>query len=286
MNALDRRLNAFRDDLADRRLEGRVNSARFVEGRRATIAAPVLDLKSRPEPDAGIDTQLLCGEAVLVFEEMEGWAWVQAERDGYVGYASAEALAATTNEPTHVVVAQRTFVYPGPELKMPPVACHSMGALLTVVDFVENRGTRYARLGSGETVIAAHLKPAEWHASDFVAVAETMLHTPYLWGGTSAFGIDCSGIVQLAMRLSGRLVLRDTDMQATSIGELIDPGSDISGLRRGDLVFWKGHVGIMRDEEALLHANGHTMSVSTEPLRQAVERIAHLYGRPTGFRRP
>lgn len=286
MTALDPRLNAFRGDLADHRLEGRVNSARFVEGRRAIVAAPVLDLKSRPEPHAGIDTQLLCGDVVLAFEEVEGWAWVQAERDGYVGYASADALAAATNEPTHVVVAQRTFVYPGPELKMPPVACHSMGALLNVLDFVENRGTRYARLGSGEAVIAGHLQPAEWHAADFVAVAETLLHTPYLWGGTSAFGIDCSGIVQLALRLSGRMVLRDTDMQAASIGDALDPGSDLSGLQRGDLVFWKGHVGIMRDEETLLHANGHSMSVASEPLHNAIERISHLYGRPTGFRRP
>ncbi len=286
MTALDPWLNAFRGDLADRRLEGRVSSARFVEGRRASVVAPVLDLKSRPAPDAGIDTQLLCGETVLVFEEVEGWAWVQAERDSYVGYASADALATPTSEPTHVVVAQRTFVYPGPELKMPPVTCHSMGTLLTVVEFVENRGTRYARLGSGEAVIAGHLQLVEWHAADFVAVAETLLHTPYLWGGTSAFGIDCSGIVQLALRMSGRLVLRDTDMQAASIGEPIDPGSDLSGLRRGDLVFWKGHVGIMRDEKTLLHASGHTMSVASEPLGHAVERIAHLYGRPTGFRRP
>lgn len=286
MTALDPRLNAFRGDLADHRLEGRVNSARFVEGRRSSVATPVLDLKSRPEPHGGIDTQLLCGDTVIVFDEVEGWAWVQAERDGYVGYASADALAATTGEPTHAVVAQRTFVYPGPDLKMAPVTCHSMGALLRVVDFVENRGTRYARLVSGEAVIADHLQPTEWYASDFVAVAETLLYTPYLWGGTSAFGIDCSGIVQLALRLSGRKVLRDTDMQAASIGEAFDPSSDLSGLRRGDLVFWKGHVGIMRDEELLLHANGHTMSVASEPLRHAVERIAHFYGQPTGFRRP
>lgn len=286
MSALDPRLNAIREDLADSRLEGRVNSARFVEGRRASIVAPVLDLKSRPEPHALIDTQLLCGETVLVFEEQEGWVWLQADRDGYVGYASADALAAPSGEPTHVVITPRTFVYPGPELKMPPVACHSMGALLTVVDFVENRGTRYARLASGETVIAGHLQPADWQAPDFVAVAETLLHTPYLWGGTSAFGIDCSGIVQLALRLSGSPVLRDTDMQAGSIGEPIDAASDLSVLQRGDLVFWKGHVGIMRDEEVLLHANGHTMTVASEPLHQAVERIAHLYGQPTGFRRP
>lgn len=285
MTDLDRRLSAFRDDLADARLAGAVSAARFVEGRRKRVTAPVLDLKSRPSPDAGIDTQLLCGETVLVFEEIEGWAWVQAERDGYVGYASADRLS-EASAPTHMVVAQRTFVYPGPELKLPPLACHSMGALLAIADVVENRGTQYARLVSGEAVIASHLQPIGWRADDWVGVAETLLHTPYLWGGASAFGIDCSGIVQLAMRMSGRSVLRDTDMQAASIGEPLDPGSDLKGLRRGDLVFWKGHVGIMRDGETLLHANGHTMTVASETLAGAVTRIAHLYGQPTGFRRP
>lgn len=285
MSDLDRRLNAFRDDLADIRLAGTVSAASFVEGRRRRVAAPVLDLRSRPSPDAGIDTQLLCGEAVFVFEEAEGWAWVQAEHDGYVGYAAADQIA-DAPEPTHLVVAQRTFVYPGPELKLPPRACHSMGAQLAIVDFVEKRGAQYARLSSGEAVIAAHLQPSGWRADDWVGVAESLLHTPYLWGGTSAFGIDCSGIVQLALRIAGRTVLRDTDMQAASIGEPFDPGADLAGLRRGDLVFWKGHVGIMRDGTTLLHANGHTMTVASEPLAEAVTRIAHLYGRPTGFRRP
>ena len=282
---LDRRLNAFRPDLADRRLLGRIKADRFVDGSLRQVVAPVLDLRPRPAPDAGIDTQLLCGETVLVFEETEGWAWLQGERDGYVGYASADALGEMP-EPTHMVVAQRSFVYPGPELKMPPVACHSMGALLAVADFVEHRGTHYARLASGGAVIASHLEPLGWCAADYVAVAETFLHTPYLWGGTSAFGLDCSGIVQLAMRMAGRLILRDTDMQSETVGEQLDPGPELSALKRGDLVFWKGHVGIMRDAETLLHANGHTMTVASETLAGAVARIAHLYGKPTEFRRP
>jgi cell wall-associated NlpC family hydrolase len=286
VSALDPRLNAFRPDLADRRLQGRVEAAAFVEGRPARVAIPVADLRRSPQPDAGIDTQLLSGEEVLVFDTTEGWAWVQAGYDGYVGYASADALSVATPEPTHVVVAQRSFVYPGPELKLPPSACHSMGAALAIVDVTENRGTRYARLASGEALIAGHLKTLGSTAEDFVGVAETFLHTPYLWGGTSAFGLDCSGLIQLAMRMAGRPVPRDTDMQAGSIGEPIDPGEDFSELRRGDLVFWKGHVGIMRDGETLLHANGHTMTVASEPLASAVTRIAHLYGQPTGFRRP
>ena len=286
MIELDRRLNAFRPDLADVRLEGRVEASRFVEGRPARVVAPVADLRNAPEPLSAIDTQLLCGDAVLVFDEAEGWAWVQAERDGYVGYAPAEALSDMAPQPSHVVISQRTFVYPGPELKLPPTACHSMGAELAIVDFSENRGTTYARLASGEALIASHLRPLGWQADDWVAVAESFLHTPYLWGGTSSFGLDCSGIVQLSMRMAGRTVRRDTDMQSGDIGIELDPGPALADLQRGDLVFWKGHVGIMRDGETLLHASGHTMTVASEPLADAVTRIAHLYGRPTGFRRP
>jgi cell wall-associated NlpC family hydrolase len=117
-------------------------------------------------------------------------------------------------------------------------------------------------------------------------VAEALLSTPYLWGGTSAFGIDCSGLVQLSMRMAGRTVPRDTDMQASGLGEPFDPGADLAGLRRGDLVFWKGHVAIMLDGKNIIHANGHAMMVSRERLSDAVERIAYLYGGPTGFRRP
>ena len=151
---------------------------------------------------------------------------------------------------------------------------------------METRGTGYAVLASGEALIAAHLLPEAEIKDEYVDVAEALLSTPYLWGGTSAFGIDCSGLVQLSMRMTGRSVPRDTDMQASGLGEPIDPGADMAGLRRGDLVFWKGHVAIMLDEKNIIHANGHTMTVSHEELRSAVDRIAYLYGGPTGFRRP
>lgn len=286
MTAHDKRLHAFRPDLADARLAGQVTADRYVTGRPARIAAHVADLRSAPRPDSGLSSQLLLGDDVLVFDEGEGFAWVQAETDGYVGYVGTHALGDRAADATHVVCAPRSFLYPGPDLKLPRSGALSLGSRITVIGFAETRGTRYALLDSGEAVIAAHLTSAVGVAADYVAVAETLLHTPYLWGGVSGFGIDCSGLVQLSMRMAGKRVLRDSDMQAATAGEPIPVTPDLSGLRRGDLVFWKGHVGIMANDDWLIHASGHSMMVSRERLADAVARIGYLYGGPTGFRRP
>ncbi|PWK68389.1 NlpC/P60 family protein [Aminobacter sp. AP02] len=286
MTARDSRLHAFRPDLADARLEGEVAAERFVSGRPARISVPVADVRKAPRPDAGVNTQLLYGDDVLVFEEAEGFAWLQAERDGYVGYVSAGDLAPRGPVPTHVVTALRTFVYPGPDMKLPRSSVLSLGARVAITGYAETRGTGYALLASGEALVTQHLAPVEAKAGDFVSVAERLIDTPYLWGGFSAFGIDCSGLVQLSMRMAGRNVLRDSDMQEASLGTQVDAGADFSRLRRGDLVFWKGHVAIMTDAEMMIHANGHTMTVAREGLREAIDRIGYLYGGPTAFRRP
>ena len=286
MTELDRRLNAFRPDLADMRLRERVEAERFVEGVSARIAVPVADMFSEPAEGTGLSTQLLLGDEVLIFERSNGFAWVQAVRDSYVGYVALSSLGEALPAPTHMVSAPRTFIYPGPDLKRPRRESLSLGSSVRVVDFVENRGTRYATLGGGAFIVASHLAPVGEKAADYVSVAETLLFTPYLWGGSSAFGIDCSGLVQLSMRRVGRDAPRDSDMQAGSLGDAFEPGQDLSGLQRGDLVFWKGHIGIMTDAENLLHANGHTMMVSREPIHDAVERIGYLYGQPICFRRP
>ncbi|GLS37536.1 peptidase P60 [Mesorhizobium tianshanense] len=286
MTARDARLHAFRSDLADARLKGEVAADRFVAGRPARIAAFIADVRKAPRPDAGVNTQALFGDDVLVFEDAEGWAWIQAEGDGYVGYVADTALGGRDHAPTHIVSVPRTFLYPGPDLRFPVSGQLSMGSAVTVTNAAETRGTHYALLSSGEALISGHLRSIAEAAPDYVTVAETFLGTPYLWGGTSGFGIDCSGLVQLAMRMAGRQVLRDTDMQATTIGEPLDPGPELVGLRRGDLVFWKGHVAIMTDAKTMIHANGHTMLVSREGLKEAVARIGYLYGGPTGFRRP
>jgi cell wall-associated NlpC family hydrolase len=286
LTARDARLHAFRPDLADDRLRGEVAAERFVAGQPARVVAAVADIKKAPAPDAGVDTQALFGADVRVFERAAGWAWIQAESDGYVGYVVESALGMREAEPTHILAAPRSFLYPGPDLKLPRSGELSMGSAVTVTGYAETRGTRYALLPSGEALVAGHLRPIGEAATDYVAVAETLLYTPYLWGGVSGFGIDCSGLVQLAMCMAGRNVLRDTDMQAESIGAPVEPGPGFSGLRRGDLVFWKGHVAIMTDAENMIHANGQTMLVSRERLSDAIDRIGYFYGGPTGFRRP
>ncbi|SFA93332.1 NlpC/P60 family protein [Rhizobium sp. NFR07] len=277
---LDRRLNAFRPDLAAETLKGQVEAARFVPGEPATVVTSVAPLRPHADLARGIDTELLHGESLRVFDRANGFAWVQADFDGYVGYLPEEMIGAPV-EPTHRIAAPRTFVYPEAELRKSVTRALSMGSLVTVIGEAETRGTRYFTLADGGAVIAAHCIPVgETVGEDYVAVAARFVETPYLWGGRSGFGIDCSGLVQLALMMVGRKAPRDSDMQA-SFGETIGRGD----LRRGDLVFWKGHVGIMEDETTLLHANGHTMTVSRENFEAAVKRIGWLYEQPTGYRR-
>jgi cell wall-associated NlpC family hydrolase len=277
---LDRRLHAFRADLADEALKSRVDAGAYVRGEPGRIAVPVAPLRPSPDLARGIDTELLLGETVRVFDRAGGFAWVQADQDGYVGYLP-ETMLGLPEQPTHLVAVPRTFVYPEPELRKPPNAALSMGSRITIVGEAETRGTRYLTLSSGEAVIARHcLAIGQTLGDDYVSVAQAFLETPYLWGGRSGFGIDCSGIVQLALMMVGKQAPRDSDMQAR-IGTAIERQE----LRRGDLVFWKGHVGLMEDEKTLLHANGHTMTVARENLDAAIERIGWLYDRPTGYRR-
>ncbi len=281
MTVLDRRLNAFRPDLADSRLKGQVEAARFGEGRPARVVLPVADMRPSPRGDVGIDTQLVFGEEVRLFDEQCGWSWVQSVRDGYVGYVPDATLALGRVEATYVVAAARSFVYWRDDMKSPRIEALSMGSAVEVTGFSETRGTRYAELTPDGFMVASHLVPIGECAADYVAVAETLEHAPYLWGGASGFGVDCSGLVQLSMRMAGRNVLRDTDMQE-ALGAAI--GAD--AFDRGDLVFWKGHVALGVGDGRIVHANGHHMATVIEPLAEAVARIeAAGVGAPTSYRR-
>jgi len=252
------------------------------QARAMRLRSPLAALRPRPAPDCGIDTEIVFGETLRVFDEVEGWAYAQADRDAYVGWLSAEALEPTRAPATHRVAGLRTFIYAGPSIKLPDPVPLPQGARLTIV----GREGDFARLDGGGYVFHAHLTPIDEPAADYVSVAEAYLGVPYLWGGRTSLGLDCSGLVQTALREAGVPAPRDSDMLERFFPNALPITPDFAGLRRGDAVFWRGHLGVMRDEATLLHANGHHMAVASEPLAEAAARIAkNSYGAVTSIRR-
>jgi cell wall-associated NlpC family hydrolase len=287
MAALDPRLNAYRPDVADARLKGKVDAKRFVAGERRRVVVDAAPIRHQPTIEAPYASELLRGEAFVLFDEdREGWAWGQLETDAYVGYVPNYALGPVGARPSHRVSTLRTFVYPGPDLRLPPRGILSLGARLTLSGSAETRATSYLLLAGGAgAVLANHVEASDAPAaSDFVAVAERFVGTPYLWGGRTSIGLDCSALVQLALMAAGRGAPRDSDLQEAMVGTPVE-GGVAAPLKRGDLVFWRGHVGIMIDGEYMIHASGHQMAVVIEPLRTAAERMAKTAGQATGVKR-
>ncbi len=264
----DPRLTPARGDLAAERLRGKILAARFTEGVLSRIVAASAPLRRRPASDAPLETEALHGEAAIVFDEADGWSWAQLARDSYVGYLPTSTLG-FWSESTHRVAVLRTHAYPGPSIKLPPRFAISLGARLCI----ERVEGDFAIATDGLHFFARHLATAESFEPDFVAVAEQFLHTPYLWGGRTSEGVDCSGLIQAALTATGVAAPRDSDMMEAELGSLL-PNAAWENLRRGDLVFWRGHVGVMRDAASLLHASGWHMRVVSEPLEQAAARIA------------
>jgi cell wall-associated NlpC family hydrolase len=268
-SAFDRRLTPARPDLAAASLQGKIEARRFVEGWRRRVIEATAPLRRAPNHDAPLETEALFGEAVMVFEEHEGWAWAQLQNDCYVGYMPANALGAEA-DPTHRLAATRSFLYPSPNIKAPPMTALSLGALVKIAS---SEG-EFGALAEGGYLYQSHLARLDAFEPDFVAVAERFLEAPYLWGGRTSQGLDCSALVQCALAAAGRAAPRDSDLQEATLGSPVAFDEGFAGLRRGDLVFWKGHVGVMRDEAVIVHANGWHMKVVAEPLRIASHRIA------------
>lgn len=279
--SLDPRRHPFREDLAAESLRDRVAAPRYVEGQVRQVVHSATPLRARPEPRASWTSEVLFGERVTVYDEKDGWAWVQLARDGYVGYLRAGALSPNVKPATHRVRALSSFLYPAADAKSPPWLPLNMASVVSVVE----TGPSFARLADGSFVPMRHIADLVWHAPDFVAVAERFMGTPYLWGGKTRQGLDCSGLVQVAMQMAGLECPRDSDMQQAELGRDVPIVSNFDGLGRGDLVFWPGHVGIMTDAFLLLHANAHHMAVAIEPLKAAADRIARAGGRLAAIKR-
>lgn len=272
MNA-DRRLTPARPDVAARHLAGVVEAARFADPAPHRVMAATAPMRARPDIGAPFDTELLHGEAIAVYDVSGDWAWGQAELDGYVGYVRAEALGpAGGAPPTHRVGTQWATLYARPALKSPPAGTLPFAARVSIDD--ERDGFALTPRG---WIAVQHLAPLDAPEPDWVAVAERFLGTPYVWGGRSPAGLDCSALVQLARQAAGHDCPRDSDMQEAALGRTL---ADDKRLRRGDLVFWRGHVAVMIDEAVIVHANGHHMAVAVEPLAGAIARIEAAGGGP------
>ena len=274
----DSRTVLARPNLAAQALEGVVAAAAYADPQARVAIVPAAALRRSPDPWAEQLDQLLFGEIFDVLDEQDGFAWGQSRRDGYVGFVESTALAGAGDLPSHRVAAIRTYAFAEPSIKTRPLGPYSLNALVRV----EAREGRFAKATGSGWFVAEHLAPLGWFETDPAAVAERFLGAPYLWGGRESLGLDCSGLTQQALLACGKAWPRDTDQQE-KLGVAVPPGE----LRRGDLVFWKGHVAMMLDGEAIIHANAHHMATAIEPLAQTRARYeAAGVGEPTAYRRP
>ena len=272
----DRRLTPANDRVADEALRGRVPAPRYVAGTWRRITAPLADLLAAP--DGARDRQMLMGDRFRVLEQRAGHAFGQAARDGYVGYVAQTALG-PDRPATHVVAAPATHLYTAPDVKAAEHAALSFGARLTIDDSVG----AFARTDAGHFVPATHLADIAYRFTDPVAVAEMFVGTPYLWGGNSRAGLDCSALIQIACLACGIDCPGDSDLQSAQLGHTLPEGTP---KQRGDVIFWTGHVGWLSDAQTLLHANAHHMAVACEPVQDAIARIkAQGGGAPIAHRR-
>jgi len=279
---LDPRIHAFRPDLADRAVCDVVKADTYVEPFMSQCLRGVLPMLDAPKADAVQISQVRYGEFVDVFEKREdGFLWAQNRFDRYVGYIPdadgfGESIAMLSNK----VTALRTFVYPVPDIKAPPADELTLGSYVSICD----KKNGFLELTNGGFVFEAHIMAAEYaNTDDYVFTAGRLLHTPYLWGGRTTKGIDCSGLVQLALEMAGVDAPRDSDLQCEAFGRPLEKHWRDIAWHRGDIIFFKSHVGIMTDTDHIIHANAHSMDVTVEPLFNVVARGNEVIasGKPT-----
>lgn len=270
---MDRRVTLIRDGVAAAALEGLVAADAYRATRPMRAVAGRTPVQAQAAPGAPTISELLFGEAFDVLFEQDGFAFGQGRRDGYVGFVGIDALGPAGASPTHRVSALSTLAFASADIKTPRPQILPQNSLLRVV----GREGRFAEVQGLGFVIEAHLAPVGVFDRDIAGVALAYLGAPYLWGGRTVAGLDCSGLVQQAMTACGRFAPRDSDQQRDAY-----PAVERSDLRRGDLVFWPGHVAIMIDAARIIHANAHHMQTAIEPLSEALDRIET----PAAFRRP
>jgi cell wall-associated NlpC family hydrolase len=272
--SLDPNLNPFRPDLAAMKLKGLVSADRYGEPTLFQVSAGVAPLRKVAAPDGEQLSQALHGDIIEIYEERDGFGWGQMRSDSYVGWFDMEALSAPVLPVTAKVHVLRTYAFSAPSVRAAPHFLLSLGAQVSELGREENGFVETARAG---WVFGAHLSPLSAFAPDPVAVAEQFLHAPYQWGGVESLGLDCSGLIQTAFKAAGIGLPRDSYMQR-EIGHEVNWDASLQGLKRGDIVCWKGHVALMTSPTDIIHANGFHMQVVREPLAEAQARIGASYG--------